>query len=463
VSYALSELDVTSQLPAYLPDQSLPDEQNIESQKQALAKFLAGNSSIKDADQLSEAALSQAVHDSFIGRIYTAEKRQALLGKHLKAFFSTGDGDHAAAAMTLLIAAAWDAGLCQGDPLSKEGAKCAFGYGSPGTDLVGEVADGVNGAKRAIPLLSDDSPIARLITSSCQQANLTSDSSQGVSAESSTAPPPAFCLGKQKGYWWYYQYSCDWLDGCRASGEVFGAITGEYLVSAADTLAAVIPVALRCNTGCVIKSGIEYIFSNDQSFVELVLKNADKRTRRVHEGGELKHYEATSCGVMPAPYTGRPTYDYLKKTQYRLPFDKGVVFKLGTYYQRPPFKTYVNGSYYDLTTPQSQNMYPAPTYAFTTNQASPRMQAYKHWWYNFTDVQGWMFNLVYSATDDYDNLNTCAIYIPLYSYPTAPQVYGKEIWTWHGVGHNESDYGLPTFWWGVGFKAGHEPKLCPLQ
>ncbi len=475
--HALTAEDVEAQLENLIHSDSIvtndqdAKKTSTEELREDLFEILVHDPEILNSDEvLTEERIIDAIHDAFFRVTMSNEERAYYIQKHLGDFLKFESEESAYALMHLLVPYAQKKGFCK-EGITKESGECIFGITTDGVNAAGTYPQG--NEEVPIPVIniidvfkdlgSELGTSALPLGQRCDDDNFNTNSTEDWDSGSGKTKinDSGICYHLEYAYFYYTAYDCQY-DGCRASAEGFGGVLGKYLEGGADTIGAVIPLTLRCNLACVL--GALKAAGNGGDYAGYMLKRADFRNRQVHSSGSKAGYVVLkNCMTDMPSYTTRLPYRYLANNSYDLSFDKydkQISLKLGTHHQKPRPDFYFGTS---MVGPQSTNMYPLPTYAYTwmvTLGLVPRLLP--NWTYEFNEVRGQQNNLMFGATDNYETGNSCTTNLPLNYFVenTNISAWGNQFWYWHGVQGTDKNYELDTVKYLIGFQGGHLPLLC---
>lgn len=385
-------------------------------------------------------------------------------------FFSEGNPQAGTTLGAVLFPFLSSNGYCEGDPMSKEGAVCAFAANGEGADVTASLGENQGASAKAGNLrkvrhLPAGSDLAKAIAlghsgrtsaGSVSSKALISDRDGDTGFGSLEYSYLGIPINARYGYIYSFRYSCG--TSCRASAVGVGAINGRYLLVGSDTVFASAGVAIYCDFNCALGGAWKIIRgASSGDLISYALRKGDKRHPDLLSTPTAILAQLPECGVVPAVHSVSPLFLALNTVEYKLPFDIGVPLKFGTYNQTPPT------AWARLL---ATNLFPRPTrlsqkIGRVGIAANDDPETFTLWvpmaftlaHYEFSRLRAWDFNIIFGAAE---NAKLCGPRINgqsfLYPGPTLDFVNGNQIWYWSAKPSGVADYGLPWMTVMFGFR-----------
>lgn len=470
---AVSGDDLVRQLDVLIEQERQSDSLFPAQSASALLALLQVDERVAQAPALTKDLVARVVLDDFVRAKTSVKEAQALADLHVKKLPIALDPESATRLLEILVPYVQAEGFCSGDPLSVEGASCAFFYAP--AEFGGEISfagayeSPQDGALVNIPTASATSAVYEIL-SGCTDGNefcalsplssllspvqtmaFTSGSVSGSDSGTRDANYSTFRVRVPWAAWWYFKYTCTF--SCKVWGEIYAAGNIQYLANASDSFAAHLPMVLYCSGSCYWHTVGDYILDalgfqhapSGQEMLDFMVDHADHRYGQIRQSGSyLRHIEKSPC-MIAQPYETRPAYRYFQEWKSDLPYSQFVDWDFQTNFQEQ--------STSPTTALMSTNMVPLPTSAtgptpqinqsFLANLQTP-VTVDRTWTYNFTEVRGWMANLIFAGADNA-------------AYPTNP--CGTDLsWIWHGQA-SSGKYSMPTVDWTFSVYGSHAPLV----
>lgn len=339
-----------------------------------------------------------------------------------------------------------EAGGCKPDPNHPGSELCMFASRPSGVDAIAQFTSEDFTLSPVVPAPETD--LAYILTPDCEMVSADSTGSNNALPAAKTEPQlttsnhliSSKC--SEFDYWttYGYRYEIKWYGTTRIWAEAFGFAHLGLSTSMADTIAANLPMALRCGYQCwgdiIFNCLGKLIRGETDEAVLCAARKGSKRAYTLHgDGSYMAHSTARgSCEIQQARATDREHFKAYQSGQYdgffELPPEaKGFVNKddlrFQTHYQKQPTSStmFLDG----------MNMYPLPTRARGDAYVDTEYSALTSrpfWSHDFTRIVGWNFNIIFQAAEA----------LPAYQY----LLYGSRCrlpMTHPNIGHNLRVYG----------------------
>ena len=348
-----------------------------------------------------------------------------------------------------------EAGGCVPDPNHAGSELCLFASRPLGADVVAQFKSDNFTLSPVVPAPETD--LAYILTPECEMISSDTASSNEMSPPPNTSQQvtglqqPVSSECSEFNYWtgYGYRYEIEWSGTTRIWAEAFGFAHLGLSATTADTIAANLPMALRCGYQC----WGEVIFNclgklrrgeNDEALL-CAARNGSKRAYTLHgDGSYLAHSTARSyCQIQPARATDREHFKAYQSGQYdgffELPPEaKGFINKdqlrFQTHYQKP--------SSSPTMILDGMNTYPLPTRAkgeaYSESEYSA-LSSRPYWSHEFSRIVGWQFNIVFQAAEalpSYPYLasgSPCRLPMMHRDIGSHVRVYGDQFQLFHGT------------------------------